>query len=291
MARKSLDWSATGWPRVLLGTICRQRSAAAPSRSTSTSFNFATKTPDELLNAYLVNILLPLCLAGPLLFFFTRKLRELAIANAKMSILASTDSLTAVLNRGAFTMLVEAYLNDARTQAREMQGALLIVDADHFKAINDTYGHDRGDEALKIIAERHPGRAARRRHRRPHRRRGVRRLPARRNAASDRDRRRTHPNQRQRRRVHARGSRPRRSSRSASAAQPSRSASASPNCSGSPTSGSTTPSGTAETASSLATDRTDRRSPLSSRASAGPLRSSRSWRRRSARRRPLRGCR
>jgi diguanylate cyclase (GGDEF)-like protein len=79
-------------------------------------------------------------------------MRELAIANAKMSILASTDSLTAVLNRGAFTMLVEAYLNDARTQAHETQGALLIIDADHFKTINDTYGHDRGDEALKIIA-------------------------------------------------------------------------------------------------------------------------------------------
>jgi diguanylate cyclase (GGDEF)-like protein len=36
--------------------------------------------------------------------------------------------------------------------ARRAQGALLIIDADNFKTVNDRYGHDRGDEALVKIA-------------------------------------------------------------------------------------------------------------------------------------------
>lgn len=151
MAGRGLDWSATGWARVFLVTIAGTLLCIGIATYVD-SFTFATKSPDELALAIILDILVPLFLAGPLLFFFTMKMRELAIANAKMSILASTDSLTAVLNRGAFTMLVESYLNDARTQARELRGALLIVDADHFKSINDTYGHAHGDEALKVIA-------------------------------------------------------------------------------------------------------------------------------------------
>ena len=56
MARKDWDWSATGWPRVVLGTIFGTLGCSAVALYVD-SFNFATKTPDELLNAYLVDIL------------------------------------------------------------------------------------------------------------------------------------------------------------------------------------------------------------------------------------------
>ena len=79
-------------------------------------------------------------------------MRQLAIAQKELSIVAATDSLTAVFNRGAFSMLVEAYLEQARDQTVADTGGLLIVDADHFKSINDRLGHDCGDEALKLIA-------------------------------------------------------------------------------------------------------------------------------------------
>jgi diguanylate cyclase (GGDEF)-like protein len=96
------------------------------------------------------DVLIPIILAVPLLLILSLKMRALAIAHAQLQVIASTDSLTAVLNRGAFTLLVDAYLNEVREQERA--GALLIVDADHFKSINDEFGHDRGDEALQAIA-------------------------------------------------------------------------------------------------------------------------------------------
>jgi len=100
------------------------------------------------------DILIPIVLAVPLLLILSLKMRALARAHAELQVVASTDSLTRVLNRGAFTMLVDAYLGHVRDHdARpEKEGALLIVDADHFKEINDRFGHDRGDEALKVIA-------------------------------------------------------------------------------------------------------------------------------------------
>ncbi|GHA27773.1 GGDEF domain-containing protein [Devosia pacifica] len=116
------------------------------------SANFPNMNEAELRRALAVDILLPLGLAGPLLFLFMRKLRQLAIAQHELAILASTDSLTSCLNRGAFVTLVDAYLAEARKGTVATTGALLVVDADHFKGINDQFGHDYGDQALREIA-------------------------------------------------------------------------------------------------------------------------------------------
>ena len=92
---------------------------------------------------------LPMMLGAPLFFFFSLRIRNLAIANARLGRVARTDSLTACLNRGAFTSKVNDWLRDP---VRASSGALLMIDADNFKAINDRYGHDQGDEALTLIA-------------------------------------------------------------------------------------------------------------------------------------------
>ena len=103
--------------------------------------------------AIIVDIVLPIMLAVPLLLFFTSKLRELAIAHKRLTIFASTDSLTQVMNRAAFSTLVDAYLTQVRVAEEKAKGALLIIDADNFKSVNDRFGHDRGDEALVTIAK------------------------------------------------------------------------------------------------------------------------------------------
>jgi diguanylate cyclase len=55
------------------------------------------------------------------------------------------DGLTGILNRSHFLDTV---------RATRVDGMMLIVDADHFKAVNDDLGHDAGDEALKVLATR-----------------------------------------------------------------------------------------------------------------------------------------
>ena len=59
---------------------------------------------------------------------------------------AERDELTGLLNRTAFNDLVDFY-KDATEEL-----AFLIIDVDNFKTVNDTYGHDIGDKALKRVA-------------------------------------------------------------------------------------------------------------------------------------------
>lgn len=140
-----------GWPRVFLVTIVGTLFCVGVALYID-SFNFAYMSEEAVRRAIFTNIFIPTILAGPLLFILMWKMRQLARAHHELQIIASTDNLTAVLNRGAFTMLVEAYLEEAAHEARLRQGALLVVDVDHFKKINDEFGHDRGDDALKAIA-------------------------------------------------------------------------------------------------------------------------------------------
>jgi diguanylate cyclase (GGDEF)-like protein len=63
---------------------------------------------------------------------------------------ATRDDLTGLLNRKAFLELAAEHLADpAVTRAT---GALILADLDHFKAVNDTYGHAAGDAALQEFA-------------------------------------------------------------------------------------------------------------------------------------------
>ncbi len=64
--------------------------------------------------------------------------------------LATTDGLTGVLNRRAFTENTERLI--ALAKRHQLSLALLIIDADHFKKINDSYGHPAGDAVLKALS-------------------------------------------------------------------------------------------------------------------------------------------
>lgn len=64
---------------------------------------------------------------------------------------ATVDALTGIYNRGTFFDLARKTLAQSRERKRDL--ALLMIDADHFKQVNDTYGHPCGDAVLKAIAD------------------------------------------------------------------------------------------------------------------------------------------
>jgi diguanylate cyclase (GGDEF)-like protein len=64
--------------------------------------------------------------------------------------LATLDGLTGVLNRATYLRLSEHELDVAKR--RHQPVAIVMLDADHFKKVNDTYGHDVGDEVLKLLS-------------------------------------------------------------------------------------------------------------------------------------------
>ena len=66
--------------------------------------------------------------------------------------LANTDPLTCILNRRAFMASATERLNDAQAAGREL--AMLVVDLDYFKTINDTHGHSGGDAVLCEVVNR-----------------------------------------------------------------------------------------------------------------------------------------
>jgi diguanylate cyclase (GGDEF)-like protein len=71
---------------------------------------------------------------------------ELLQANRKLEELATTDPLTGIANRRKMTEQVAQELERARRFHHPL--SLLMVDIDHFKRINDTYGHEVGDQAI-----------------------------------------------------------------------------------------------------------------------------------------------
>lgn len=70
-------------------------------------------------------------------------------ANARLQSLAATDTLTGVMNRRGFEIALAAECGRAARFNEEF--SLLLLDIDYFKALNDTHGHQFGDECLRQI--------------------------------------------------------------------------------------------------------------------------------------------
>ncbi|WP_143435562.1 GGDEF domain-containing protein [Henriciella aquimarina] len=81
---------------------------------------------------------------------FNRMIRRIQESEAALSELARVDGLTGMKNRRAFDeALTKMHGQMSRT---DETGAVLFVDIDHFKRVNDTYGHAAGDDVLRAIA-------------------------------------------------------------------------------------------------------------------------------------------
>ncbi|MFL9861707.1 sensor domain-containing diguanylate cyclase [Paraburkholderia madseniana] len=87
--------------------------------------------------------------AGSLLL--SRELQRRQLAESKLQHLARTDALTGLSNRGTFDETLQKDWQQANRTGRPL--SLLFVDIDQFKAYNDYYGHQAGDEVLRAIAQ------------------------------------------------------------------------------------------------------------------------------------------
>ncbi len=102
-------------------------------------------SPDFYWGSLLVAALIPMLITPPIAGVLLWALLMLSDTIKRVDSHVKFDNLTGTLNRGHFLDLVRASRTD---------GMILIVDADHFKAVNDDLGHDAGDEALKMLASR-----------------------------------------------------------------------------------------------------------------------------------------
>ncbi len=75
---------------------------------------------------------------------------ELTQANQKLEVMATTDDLTKLANRRYFLQTLKHECERSHRYSRPF--SLAMIDVDHFKRVNDTYGHGIGDEVLRNLA-------------------------------------------------------------------------------------------------------------------------------------------
>lgn len=80
-----------------------------------------------------------------------RQAHVLGLQKRELLALSRTDSLTGLLNHGAWKDQLE--VESQRCQRQQQGGAIALIDIDHFKTINDTYGHVAGDIVLRQLSK------------------------------------------------------------------------------------------------------------------------------------------
>jgi diguanylate cyclase len=147
MSARIRDLPKSAWRQVVVSTAIITALSVIASALISTLL-LDTLSQGINVTGLLAAIILPIVLGGPIMFYQALRHQQLKHANAQLDVLASTDWLTDCLNRRAFTAGASALLDAAAGHS----GTLLVIDVDHFKLINDRFGHDVGDEALQCLA-------------------------------------------------------------------------------------------------------------------------------------------
>lgn len=106
------------------------------------------QTPYRVVGVTTVIVVLVSLPLGAFLIGLNFKLKQLA---AQLDLESRRDDLTGLLNRAEFYLQTQRLFLASRPM--DSAGALLYIDADHFKAINDRFGHATGDEVIHEIGQ------------------------------------------------------------------------------------------------------------------------------------------
>ncbi|WP_058303034.1 diguanylate cyclase [Gorillibacterium timonense] len=88
---------------------------------------------------------------GPYIYSSARDITETVLKEENLQRIAVKDELTGLYNRHYFAMILKGEMDKA--DASDQRLSLAIMDLDHFKRVNDTWGHPVGDELLMLTAE------------------------------------------------------------------------------------------------------------------------------------------
>lgn len=102
------------------------------------------------LNGLMVAIIVPLVVAPIVTWRLLKTMRDLNVARDDLERLARTDPMTGLLNRRGLIEEVAAATAEGRDDRLLM--AIILFDIDHFKSINDRFGHETGDRAIQHVA-------------------------------------------------------------------------------------------------------------------------------------------
>ncbi len=121
-------------------------------------YEINTKYLTDLPDAIFIAALVSASISPPLVYIFLKQAKQLKSANRKLITLLRFDSLTNVLTRRAFFSSANELLKKPSNQT--VSKAMLFIDIDHFKRVNDYFGHNTGDKVLsklgKIINKHSP---------------------------------------------------------------------------------------------------------------------------------------
>ena len=138
---------AIGGPRFMLMGWVAQGLGIGVSLLIFTPAFIALTTPAQLYACLPILMLYPLALG----WICYRQALNLARHKRELLALSRTDSLTGLLNHGAWKDQME--IEFQRCQRQQQGGAIALIDIDHFKTINDTYGHVAGDIVLRQLSK------------------------------------------------------------------------------------------------------------------------------------------
>ena len=148
-----------GWLRWLRRQVRRSGAARATAAFTLlaclvvAAIAFGVAALADIENRATVALAAGVCallLAPAIGALLARLVTELERANSQIGVLATHDELTGVANRRHFMLTAEREM--ARCRRYDTDGAVLLIDADHFRRVNDTHGHLAGDALLREMA-------------------------------------------------------------------------------------------------------------------------------------------
>jgi diguanylate cyclase len=144
----AMDKAAVGGPKLLARCLTAQVAAAV---GVALLFRIEPQLLQSGIVARLASV--PLLVCYPVMVGLTAYglARRVSQQNIELAALSSTDGLTRLPNHTAWLEAVEREF--ARSKREAQPASVLMLDLDHFKAVNDKHGHPAGDEVLRGVAE------------------------------------------------------------------------------------------------------------------------------------------